>query len=119
MLIVETPDIEVADEAGTGTEATQLITAAAAPYVSPGTVKTHVARLLAKLGARDRIELVITAYETGLVSASLPPPSGDHDANAGLAGVPAAAPRCTVIWLFSQRSWLTGLMLGKQAGSQR
>ena len=43
---------------------------AAALYISPGTVKTHVARLLAKLGARDRVQLVITAYEAGLVSAS-------------------------------------------------
>jgi DNA-binding NarL/FixJ family response regulator len=42
---------------------------AAALYITPGTAKTHVARLLAKLGARDRIQLVITAYETGLVSA--------------------------------------------------
>jgi DNA-binding NarL/FixJ family response regulator len=42
---------------------------AAALYITPGTVKTHVARLLAKLGARDRVQLVITAYETGLVSA--------------------------------------------------
>jgi DNA-binding NarL/FixJ family response regulator len=42
---------------------------AAALYISAGTVKTHVARLLAKLGARDRVQLVITAYETGLVSA--------------------------------------------------
>ncbi len=36
---------------------------AAALYISAGTVKTHVARLLAKLGARDRVQLVITAYE--------------------------------------------------------
>ena len=43
---------------------------AAALYITAGTAKTHVARLLAKLGARDRVQLVITAYEAGLVSAS-------------------------------------------------
>jgi DNA-binding NarL/FixJ family response regulator len=43
---------------------------AAALYITVGTAKTHVARLLYKLGARDRIQLVITAYETGLVSAA-------------------------------------------------
>jgi DNA-binding NarL/FixJ family response regulator len=43
---------------------------AAALYITAGTAKTHVARLLAKLDARDRVQLVITAYETGLVSAS-------------------------------------------------
>jgi DNA-binding NarL/FixJ family response regulator len=43
---------------------------AAALYITVGTAKTHVARLLAKLGARDRVQLVITAYEAGLVSAS-------------------------------------------------
>jgi DNA-binding NarL/FixJ family response regulator len=37
-------------------------------HLSPATVKTHIARLLSKLGARDRAQLVITAYETGLVS---------------------------------------------------
>jgi DNA-binding NarL/FixJ family response regulator len=42
---------------------------AAALYITPGTAKTHVARLLTKLGARDRVQLVITAYETGVVSA--------------------------------------------------
>ncbi|MGB6456735.1 MAG: response regulator transcription factor [Streptosporangiaceae bacterium] len=40
---------------------------AAALYVTAGTAKTHVARLLAKLGARDRVQLVITAYEAGLL----------------------------------------------------
>ncbi|MFC0627855.1 response regulator [Kribbella deserti] len=34
--------------------------------VSPLTAKTHVARILAKLGARDRVHLVIAAYEAGL-----------------------------------------------------
>jgi DNA-binding NarL/FixJ family response regulator len=34
--------------------------------VSPLTAKTHVARILAKMGARDRVHLVIAAYEAGL-----------------------------------------------------
>jgi DNA-binding NarL/FixJ family response regulator len=38
-------------------------------YVSPATAKTHVARLLMKLEARDRAQLIIIAYETGLVTA--------------------------------------------------
>jgi DNA-binding NarL/FixJ family response regulator len=38
--------------------------------ISMATAKTHVARLLTKLGARDRVQLVITAYEAGLVSPS-------------------------------------------------
>jgi DNA-binding NarL/FixJ family response regulator len=42
---------------------------ATALCITAGTAKTHVARLLAKLGARDRVQLVITAYETGLVPA--------------------------------------------------
>ena len=33
----------------------------------PATAKTHVSRILTKLGARDRAQLVIIAYETGLV----------------------------------------------------
>ncbi|MGI8714515.1 MAG: response regulator [Solirubrobacteraceae bacterium] len=35
--------------------------------LSPLTVKTHLARLFAKLGARDRAQLVVAAYESGLV----------------------------------------------------
>jgi DNA-binding NarL/FixJ family response regulator len=40
-------------------------------YMSPLTAKTHVSRSMVKLGARDRAQLVITAYETGLVRAGL------------------------------------------------
>jgi DNA-binding NarL/FixJ family response regulator len=36
-------------------------------YVSPMTAKTHVSHIMTKLGARDRAQLVVTAYETGLV----------------------------------------------------
>ena len=36
-------------------------------YISPATVKTHVARILNKLDARDRAQLIVIAYETGLV----------------------------------------------------
>jgi DNA-binding NarL/FixJ family response regulator len=43
---------------------------AVALYITAGTAKTHVARLLAKLGARDRVQLVITAYEAGLLNAT-------------------------------------------------
>ena len=37
-------------------------------FISPATVKTHVGRVLQKLGARDRAQLVVIAYETGLVT---------------------------------------------------
>jgi DNA-binding NarL/FixJ family response regulator len=38
-------------------------------YVSPATAKTHVHRAMTKLNARDRAQLVVLAYETGLVRA--------------------------------------------------
>jgi len=37
-------------------------------FVSPATTKTHVSRAMIKLGARDRAQLVVFAYETGLVT---------------------------------------------------
>jgi DNA-binding NarL/FixJ family response regulator len=37
-------------------------------YVSPATAKTHVSRAMIKLNARDRAQLVVFAYETGLVT---------------------------------------------------
>lgn len=41
-------------------------------HVSPATAKTHVGRVLAKLHARDRAQLVVIAYETGLVRRGTP-----------------------------------------------
>jgi DNA-binding NarL/FixJ family response regulator len=36
-------------------------------YLSPLTAKTHVSRILMKLGARDRVQLVVIAYQSGIV----------------------------------------------------
>jgi DNA-binding NarL/FixJ family response regulator len=40
---------------------------AARLVISPATAKTHISRILTKLGARDRAQLIVMAYESGLV----------------------------------------------------
>jgi DNA-binding NarL/FixJ family response regulator len=57
-------DAEQAAELGRGRSNTEL---AADLTLSEATVKTHVARIFAKLGLRDRAQAVVVAYETGLV----------------------------------------------------
>jgi DNA-binding CsgD family transcriptional regulator len=43
----------------------------AALQMSPLTAKTHIGRAMVKLGARDRAQLVVIAYQTGLVRPGL------------------------------------------------
>jgi DNA-binding NarL/FixJ family response regulator len=45
-------------------------------FLSEATVKTHVAHILTKLGARDRVQAVVVAYEAGVVGPNSPHPKG-------------------------------------------
>ncbi len=60
--------IELAGGKSNGEIATRL-------GIGEATVKTHIARLLTKLGQRDRLQLVVLAYETGVVRPGAPPPT--------------------------------------------
>lgn len=56
---------EIVALAGTGLSNEEI---AARLYISPATARTHVSRAMVKLAARDRAQLVVFAYETGLVT---------------------------------------------------
>jgi DNA-binding NarL/FixJ family response regulator len=65
-LIVLTPrEREVVALVGEGLSNTEI---AIRLTLSPATARTHVSRAMIKLGARDRAQLVVAAYQTGLVT---------------------------------------------------
>lgn len=75
-LTVLTPrELEVLRSLGTGLSNAEL---AARFRLSEATVKTHVARILAKLRLRDRAQAVVVAYETGLIAPGAGIRADDH-----------------------------------------
>ncbi|HWN28899.1 MAG TPA: response regulator transcription factor [Actinomycetospora sp.] len=65
---------DVLAQVGTGRSNAEI---GAALHLSPDTARTYVSRLLSKLDARDRAQLVVIAYETGLVRAGELKPHSD------------------------------------------
>jgi hypothetical protein len=57
----------LAAAAGRGRRPLALLRVAAELFLGVETVKTHVRNVLAKLGARDRVQAVITAFESGFI----------------------------------------------------
>jgi hypothetical protein len=66
-----------------------LIEVADALFISPATVKTHVSHLFTKLHARDRAQLVMLAYEAGVVAPGVPGRGRDDDDSPGRPRPPA------------------------------
>ena len=69
-------EIEVLEQMARGLSNTEL---AEHFQVSHATIRTHVAHILAKLQARDRVQAVIAAYQAGLVAAEPPPHANTTD----------------------------------------
>ena len=59
---------------------------AAELYLSPATARTHVSRAMVKLHARDRAQLVVFAYQSGLIRPPTQPEASPRDDHAGHAG---------------------------------
>ncbi len=57
-------ELDVLRQVGRGRSNAEI---ASALYLSESTVKTYLGRLQTKLGLRDRLHAVVTAYETGLI----------------------------------------------------
>ncbi|WP_375431332.1 response regulator [uncultured Friedmanniella sp.] len=64
LALLTSRELEVLSEIAAGSSNAEI---GAHLYLAEGTVKTHIGRLLAKLGIRDRVGLVLFAYETGVV----------------------------------------------------
>ena len=50
-------------------------------FISETTVKTHVTHILSKLGLRDRVQVVVLAYQTGIIEADGLPAGGSRDSS--------------------------------------